>query len=98
MFGLLPEAWVLGTETEIAGAFDEGERSGGVKVASRSVSGLLAGVCWCKAFSGIAENSRSRDDEGDGLRMKGVATVVGSWDISNEQATNDEWDIVRDNI
>lgn len=97
MFGLLPEAWVLITETEVAGAFDEGERSGGVRVASGSVSGLLAGVCWCRAFSDIAENSGSRDDEGDGPRVKGVATVVQFWDISNEQAA-DERDIVRDNI
>jgi hypothetical protein len=89
---------VLGTETEIAGAFDEGKRSGGVKVASESVSGLLAGVCWRKAFSDIAENSGSRDDEGDGPRVKGVATVVQFWDISNEQAANDERDSVRDNI
>jgi hypothetical protein len=90
MFGLLlPEAWVLETETEISGAFDEGERSGGVKVATESVSGLLAGVCWRKAFSDIAESSGSRDeDEDDGPRVKGVATVVQF--LSNEQAANDE--------
>ena len=81
---------MLGTEVEIAGAFGEGERPGGVEVASRSVSGLLAGGCWRKAFSDIAKNSGSRDDEGDGLRVKGVATVVRFWDISNEQTTNDE--------
>lgn len=90
MLGLLPEAWVLGTETEIAGNFDEGERLGGVEVASRSVSGLLAGVCWRKAFSDIAKNSGSRDDKGDGPRVKGVTTVVGFWDITNEETTNDE--------
>jgi len=74
---------VLGTETEITGAFNEGERSGGIKVATESVSGLLAGVCWRKAFSDIAESSGSRDDEDedDGPRVKGVATVVQFWDI-----------------
>lgn len=62
MFDLLPEAWVLGAETEDAGAFDKREGSGGIEVASRSVSDLLAGVCWRKAFSDIAENNGSRDE------------------------------------
>lgn len=87
---------MLGTGTEIDGAFDEGERSGGVEVASSSVTGLLEGVCWRKAFSDIGKNSGSRDDKGDGPRVKGVATVVRFWAISNEQTTNDEI-LVRDN-
>ena len=62
MFELLPEAWVLGIETENAGAFDEKERSGGIEVDSRSVPDLLAGVCWRKTFSDIAEKSGSRDE------------------------------------